>query len=474
MKISHMVMRAVAGAAWAAAASWRGFASGASLGVAMLLVVACASSGTKPQSAADKELVELYGFEKYESSPKVRVRVAHEIQQAIVTGPNKVRVEYGTGASGRGPELSTPVTFTLGARGWEIRDSRGEVSLTDEMIRTESLAVRRVGATLLKLDGAALAGDLYFHRPTSEGGGDGLSAKGFDVVEHVSIDLYLPGVLTKELYPTWGIETYKAQAIAARSYALHERQRRIAQGNFYDLESTTKDQAYAGATNRDVAHNAVDATIGEVLWWKTGVLRAYYSSTTGGRASSARDIWPTYKGYEFNLAAPIQASPRDDADSFSPLYRWKVTRDTKSLSDRIRAYGETNKFKIREMGTVAKIEMTKKNEFGRPMEYKFTDQTGKNWTLTAEHARVACNTSVPGLPDITKADRVNSGDFVAVVQGNTVTFEGRGFGHGVGMSQYGAEGMARKGATAAQILAYYYPGAEIKTIYGDAPATNAN
>jgi stage II sporulation protein D len=469
-----MATRAVAGAAWAATVGWRGFAAGAALGLTTLIVVACSSLGGGTQTAADKELVELYGFEKYESSPKVRVRVSREAQRVELTGPAKLRVEYGTGASGRGPELNTPVTIALGARGWEVRDARGEVSLTDDMLQTESLAVRRVGSTLVKLDGQPLAGDLYFHRPTSEGGGDGISPKGFDVVEHVSIDLYLPGVLTKELYPTWGIETYKAQAIAARSYALHERNRRIAQGNFYDLESTTKDQAYAGATNRDVAHQAVDATIGEVLWWKTGVLRAYYSSTTAGRASSARDIWPTYKGYEFNLAAPIQASPRDDADSFSPLYRWEIKRNAKQLSDRIRAYGQERQFKIREMGTIAKIEVIKRNEFDRPMEYKFTDTTGKNWTLTAEHARLACNQAVPGLPEITKADRVSSGDFEAVVQGDTVVIKGRGFGHGVGMSQYGAEGMARKGAKAAQILAYYYPGAEIKKIYGDAPAGSAN
>ena len=452
-------------AAWAASAGWRGFAAGASLGVAMLIVVACSTFRSDTQSAANKDLGKLYELEKFESSPKVRVRVGRAVEKVALSGPGRVRIEHGDGPTGRGPEVTTPAEVTVGPRGWVVRDAKGEVSLTSGMQEASALAIRRVAASLLEVDGVPLAGDVLLHRSTSQGGGDGLSPTAFDVVEHVSIDLYLPGVLAKELYPTWGLETYKAQAIAARSYALHERQRRMAAGSYYDLESTTKDQAYGGATDRTVAHRAVEATLGQVLTYRGSLLRAYYSSTTAGRAASARDIWPTYKGYEFNLAAPIQASPRNDADSFSPLYRWEVKRTASSLSERLRKYGETNQFAIRAIGTVKKIEVTKRNAFDRPTEYKFTDQTGKSWTLSAEHARIACNTDVPGLPAITKDDRVSSGDFEAVVQGDTVVIKGRGFGHGVGMSQYGAEGMARKGSDAKAILTYYYPGSDLTSMY---------
>lgn len=465
MNAIEIVRRAVVKAAWAVAAGWRGFALGAALGLALLIVVACSGFRSGTQSASDQQLGSLYEFEKYESSPKVRVRVARGVEKATLSGPKKLRIELGAGPTGRGPEVNTPVVVTVGPQGWVVRDARGEVSLTMGMQSSGSLAVRRVAASLMDLDGTPLAGDLILHRSTSLGGGDGVPPKGFDVVEQISIDLYLPGVLAKELYATWGLETYKAQAIAARSYALHERQRRMAQGDYYDLESTTKDQAYGGATNRSVAHQGVEDTIGLVLTWRSGLLRAYYSSTTAGRAASARDIWPTYKGYEFNLAGPIQASPRDDADSFSPLYRWEVKRSATSLSDRLRAYGTAHQFAIRQIGTVKKIDVTKSNEFGRPTEYKFTDQTGKSWTLSSEHARIACNTDAPGQPAITKEDRVNSGDFEATLVGDVMVIKGRGFGHGVGMSQYGAEGMARKGADAKQILAYYYPGAEITRLY---------
>ena len=102
------------------------------------------------------------------------------------------------------------------------------------------------------------------------------------------------------------------------------------------------DQAYIGATSNPRALAAARDTRGMVLEWGGEILRAYYSSTTGGRAASARDVWPTDPGFEFNLADPIQASKRNDADEFSPLYRWEVTRDRARLTRRLRAHGNAN------------------------------------------------------------------------------------------------------------------------------------
>ena len=203
-----------------------------------------------------------------------------------------------------------------------------------------------------------------------------------------------------------------------------------------------------------------------VLQWSGEILRAYYSSTTGGRAASARDVWPATSGYEFNLADPIQATPRDDADAFSPLYRWEVTRPVRDLSKRIRTHGKSHGLPTRNMGTLASVRVTKVNEFDRPTEYLLTDTSGKTYPIRAEHLRVACNTvSGTGLPAITRDKRVNSSDATFTIAGNTVTINGQGFGHGVGMSQFGAEGMARKGRTVGDILAHYYPGAQMVRAY---------
>jgi len=281
----------------------------------------------------------------------------------------------------------------------------------------------------------------------------------------VPIEDYLPGVVAKGLIAGWSLEAFRAQAIAARSYALHERQRRTAIGSHFDVESTTQDQAYAGATGSTRAHEAVRSTRGLVLTWRGALLRSYYSSTTGGRAASARDTWPTGRGFEFNLAAPIQASPRDDADRFSPLFRWTVERQTENLVRRFRAFGRAQNMAIRDIASLSSIRVIERNDYGRPTRYSIADSGGSTWTLSAESIRLACNFTTPGTPTVTRQLRVNSGDFEARVEGDRVVFDGRGFGHGVGMSQYGAEGKARQGVKATEILAYYYPGAVIDRAY---------
>lgn len=361
--------------------------------------------------------------------------------------------------------LPGPITVTLGEEAWRITDGRGGTRRLPRSIGSvmeDALRVTSVDGAMLEVEGARLPGTLWLH-----GRSAGTPATGvIDVVEHLPIELYLPGVIAKELYPNWGLETFKAQAIAARSYALHERQRRVAIGSHFDVESTTQDQVYGGATTNPTALRAVELTHGQVLTWNGHLLRAYYSSTTGGRAASARDTWPTTRGFEFNLMPPIQATPRDDADAFSPLFRWRVERDIEETSRRIRAFAESRRMGMRTITRVAKIEPVSFNEFERPRRYRITEQGGRWWELSAEDTRLAVNhAGDSGLAPPTRDQRINSGDFTTKVESGKLVFEGRGFGHGVGMSQFGAEGMARQGRSAEEILMHYYPGTELVKWY---------
>ena len=113
-----------------------------------------------------------------------------------------------------------------------------------------------------------------------------------------------------------------------------------------------------------------------------------------------------------------------------------------------------------------KIEPVSFNSFDRPQRYRITEEGGRWWELSAETTRLAVNhTGDSGLERPTRAQRVNSGDFTTRREGNTLVFNGRGFGHGVGMSQFGAEGMARQGRAADEILMHYYPGAALQRAY---------
>lgn len=439
------------------------FAIGAGAALGALVISACSSRwgwGGGGAGASAASLERLYEAEESDGAPVMRVRLAKEEHRIEVGGAGRVLVGTEGGAAGERP-IETPAVVTLGGAGWMVRGADGiTMALGAAKGEGSVLAIRSDGSALLTLGGSALPGELRLHA-----GGDGPGGGTFDVVERVPIDQYLPGVVAKELPAGWEMAAYEAQAVAARSYALHERRRRIAMGDDFDVESTTQDQAYGGATANERAHKAVRETRGLVLTWHGSLLRAYYSSTTGGRAASARDTWPTGPGYEFNLAAPIQASARDDADKASPLYRWTVERKTDDLVRRLRAYGREHGSGLKGIGSLSAIRVSARNSFGRPQKYRIVDSGGTSWTLSAESVRLACNQEVAGMTPITRSKRINSGDFEARVEGDVVVFHGRGFGHGVGMSQYGAEGMARKGKTYEQILRYYYPGAVIERAY---------
>jgi stage II sporulation protein D len=412
-----------------------------------------------------------------ESEPLIRVRIVRGESIITIGGPETVHIlgpsRYRIRARGGSADdygsssqvMPTPITVAIGREAWRITDGRGNsrrMPRSPRGVDEDALRITSLTSDMLTIDGKQLPGALWLH---GRSGADDQPGS-IDVVEHLPIEVYLPGVIAKELYPNWALETFKAQAIAARSYAMHERQRRLSIGSHFDLESTTQDQVYGGATTNPTALKAVEQTYGRILTWNGHILRAYYSSTTGGRAASARDTWPTGPGFEFNLMPPIQATPRDDIDSFSPLFRWEVERDIEELSRRIRTFADSRRMGMRTITQVAKVDPVAFNEFGRPQRYRITEQGGRWWELSAEDTRLAMNhTGDSGLASPTRDQRINSGDFTTRRDGDTLVFSGRGFGHGVGMSQFGAEGMARQGKTAEDILMHYYPGTQLQRAY---------
>jgi stage II sporulation protein D len=292
-----------------------------------------------------------------------------------------------------------------------------------------------------------------------------VSSGGFDLIERVAIETYIAGVISKELYASWTPAAFESQAIAARSYALHERERQMIAKRDWDIESTDSDQVYAGAAANPTALRAAQTTRGKVLHYNGHLLRAYYSSTCGGRAASARDIWPTGPGFEFNLAWPIQAHERPCGCEASPLYRWEVRRTKDDVLLRLVGFGKANGYAIRSMTSLKDIKVDRTNTLGRPTRYKIFDEQGKSWTLSAEDLRRATNFSGAGLTPITRDIRVHSSDFEVKPTGDSFDFNGRGFGHGVGLCQFGAEGFGKQSKSAEQILGIMYPGAVITSAY---------
>ncbi|GAB4554615.1 MAG: hypothetical protein Tsb0013_17270 [Phycisphaerales bacterium] len=434
------------------------FIASACVGLMNRAPATATAAGAPPESP--QPLSDLYKPRPLEGEPIIRVRIAQDTRTATIAGAQRVTVT----PPGIDPELlilRTPVVVRRSALGWSVTSEGDTRKIEDAPRATESLAtalvIKPLADELITLDGTALPGWLALHAPDRRAE--------FDVVEHVNIEAYLPGVVTKELYSTWRPETFQAQAIAARSYALHERARRRSLGSYYDVVSTTQDQAYGGATQHTVAHQAVRDTAGLVLTWDGSILRTYYSSTVGGRAASAADTWPIEPGFEFNLAEPIQASPRGDEDRISPRFRWEATRTTREIGARLRAYADGRTATLKGIGTVRSIEVIERNDFDRPVRYRVTDTKGDRYEMRAEALRMALNHPAAGYKDIDRDTRVYSSDMDIAFRGDTATIRGRGFGHGVGMSQFGAEALARDGWDPERILLYYYPGARIERAY---------
>ncbi len=389
-------------------------------------------------------------------TPNIRVRLASKQKSVSIDGEGDVIVTP-LGKRAQAQVLQQPLEVGLSQSGFVVRDGAGVRRVFD---RSTSLRIVGRANALVKINKARHDGALDLYPRL------GARTTTFDVIEELPIELYLPGVLAKELYASWKLQAYEAQAIAARSYALHEMSRRRSLGAYFDIEGSVLDQAYAGATSNKTARKAVAKTVGLVMTSEGGVLRAYYSSTCGGRAASASDTWPVTPASEFNLAPPIQAHERDCTCTKSPYHRWEVRRPRSDLARRFAAFGKHHGLSVRKIRSVSTIRPMEWNEIGRPSAYRISDATGNTWKLSAEQLRTACNFhGAKGLSKPSSKMRVRSGDLEFETRGQEIVVRGRGFGHGVGLCQFGAQAMAKDGHTPVAILRHYYPEAQIERSY---------
>lgn len=420
------------------------------------------------------------------SEPEIRVRIRKGATAARIDGSAKFVVRGVHGGSVR--LLSAPITLSGSAGGLLITDVAGNkadqgAGMDLEIIpwdgagspngfdsaskiaaggqdRARDAGVSVIGAVpKLRLDGVGYPGFLVV-RPRSDEGTDR-----FDVLAVMQMEEYLPGVVVKEMFPKWPREAFAVQAVASRSYALHERERARKLGRWYDVESTTADQVYGGSPANAAAYDAVRQTRGQVVAYGGEIVRAYYSSTCGGRPASARDVFPTDSASGYNLVAPLQTRGRDAFCESATYYRWDVVRSDDDVSRRLRAWGRANGKPVGDIRRVRSFAVKRTGDAGRPTRFVVTDDSNTSYELAAEELRNALNTEAEGAPPLTKQSRVYSGDMTIEVWADTVRIRGRGFGHGVGMCQWCAKGMVERGKKWQQCIRVFYPGCSIRRAY---------
>lgn len=257
------------------------------------------------------------------------------------------------------------------------------------------------------------------------------------------MEQYLIGVLQGEVGENWPPEALKAQAIAARSYTMSIMNQR--RGKPYDVVTTTKDQVYTPRIKIPTTiQAAVLDTQGQILKFKGQTLRAFYHSCCGGTGEAFTAVWTDLAPGK----TPPPFTPVVAEDHFckkSPQRRWELTL---SEADFLKAL-RTQAPKITSASQVS---------------YK-TDAQGRINDITIATDASPVHLSGNQFRKALGYETLRSTHFKVKQHGPSITFSGRGFGHGVGLCQWGAKGMAEKKKTASQILQFYYPGAELTKPY---------
>jgi len=278
----------------------------------------------------------------------------------------------------------------------------------------------------------------------------------FIVVNYVNIEDYLAGVLPKELYPSWHIEAYRSLAVAGRTFALYH-MFNTGQSKDYDLGDTVAAQVYGGrSAETPTSRQAVATTPGWTLTVRQNgrncIFMPQYSSCCGGWVNAAivlRDAPPI---------EPLRGGQRDLHCTASTKYRWPPVQVSKTELYTLLCRNHPS---VRSLGGLATIRVTHRLAHGRPVWVDVVGTNGKKVRLRAEKIRLAL---IFGGSRAGK--KLYSMNCQIVDTGAFIEFRnGRGFGHGVGMCQFGAQGKALAGWKASRIINFYYPGANIVRIY---------
>jgi stage II sporulation protein D len=349
--------------------------------------------------------------------------------------------------------LRGPLEVRVAAQRWSIADANGVQAPAEglEPLAVGALAKQVPVVTVAEHD---YPGSIELTARTDQGDG------AFDVINVVGMESYLPGVVAGELFDHWRLQTRAAQAVAARSFAVSEHAQ--ARGRrAYDVTNTPNSQVYRGLIDHKETLEAVEMTRGVVLAYEGLLVAGYYSSCCGGIAASAPDA---IGRNPINDTPPLHGRSGEDVCTEVKIARWTIERPVPTLSRRMAAWGDHRRRKqLAGMGEIASIEVVERNPHGRPTRYAVIDKSGQREELSAYHLRTAANHAGAGLES---PQRSLWSSFLSVtVAGSTAVFEGRGYGHGVGMCQYGAETLARSGKGYEEILRWYYPGVDLARAY---------
>ncbi len=309
-----------------------------------------------------------------------------------------------------------------------------------------------------------------------------------NVMNVLPIEEYLYGVIASEMPSSWNLEALKAQALCARGFAVSNFNKHSSEG--FNVCATTNCQVYNGVSAETQSTiNAVDETRGQVVMYDGKVIESLFYSSSGGYTANVKNVWGSSIPYLSGVEDPYESED-------TPRYSWSATLSNAEIADALRANGtdigelvslsaltdETGRtYELTAVGTLGTHVMKRQATYTPfyskgVLSQKFTISpvTAGGRTLYAiSKAPKNVLSSYTAINSAGIKTNISSGFSIISAKGKDTytsgtvtgyTFSGGGWGHGVGMSQYGAKGMADSGFTYDAILAHYYPGTTIGSI----------
>ncbi len=288
------------------------------------------------------------------------------------------------------------------------------------------------------------------------------TAEGIVVVNELPVEQYLCAVVPSEMPASYQPEALKCQAICARSYAYCQMQNFAYPEYYAHVDDSVSYQVYGNSEEQQSTTRATEETNGKKLWYKNQVVKTYYYSTSSGHSTSV-EAWGTdlteQNGYLSGVA--ICDAQGNAYEKELPWYQWEAKIPQKTLENLI----ELNTGK--EIGTLKNIEVTKTGVGDVVLELTIT---GSENTIKIETEHKIRSVLGGGGYEITKQDQtvisgtklLPSAFFTIAKNEKTYIIRGGGYGHGIGMSQNGANEMAKTGMTCEEILQFFYPGTAVQ------------
>ena len=351
------------------------------------------------------------------AAESIRVAIAQDVPEVDL----KIKGQFTVKALGSNEPIHTGNRLDQVA----VKATEGGILLGDQTLAARAVRIEPQRDADINVNGRHLRGTIEIMRkPDST----------LQVVNHVPLEDYLRGVVSREAPDYWPSEALKAIAIAARSYAVYQRLTKADQP--FDVRADVMSQDYGGKSSEKLATTrAVNATTGIIMTWQGKVFPTFYHSTCGGMTENGKVMG------KYDLP-PLKGGVACRFCSASPFYSWQ-RRFTKA--DVAWALKKNDRGSV---GVVRAVQVVSRTPSGRAQEI-----------LIAGSAR-SLKISAYDLRLLFGFDRIRSPLISIYEDGGDFVIDGHGWGHGVGMCQWGACELARRGMKAPEILRFYYPGVE--------------